>query len=390
MAAPDSGFNPFTPGTARPPLYLGGRSDECRIIDEALALITQPLKDGMLKIAPQTPIKIIGPSGVGKTTLLKYAKVKAQQQGIRVVDNNTLTSLERERDITRGLLRIDDWPERLWSWLSGFSRIPSSGPHGVPFEDRQRQGERTLAQALEGRLKRQPVLLLLDEAKHYDKASFGKLLRKCQNLISDKQPLAVIMAGTPALDDKLDQMGHIFRDSSLGIYINQVSAEATLEILGATFKERGIKVSDDALAFLGEITDNYPYFIQQAGQVVWDAMEGAKRHDVDLSLVEQVQEKLRQAQEGYYRLVYDKIAQKGLLGYANQVVRMVEAAGDEPLVPEQVVRGLSGFEPSADARTTYDELLDLRLVWEDDDRSVRAATPSFFSYFKEEYDQGRS
>ena len=390
MAMPDSDFNPFTPGTARPPLILAGRGDERQIIEEALGLITQPLKDGMLEIAPQSPIKIIGPRGVGKTTLLKDAKVKAQQQGIRVVDNETLTSLDPEGDIISGLLRIDDWPEKIWSWLSGFSNISSIGPKGVSFEERQKHGEKTLTQALEGRLKRQPVLLLLDEAMHYDKASFGKLLQKCQSLIGDKQPLAVIMAGTPSLDDRLGQLDATFLDRSLGIYINQVSAEAALEILGGTFEEQGIKVSDDALAFLAKLTDNYPYFIQYAGQVVWEDMKNSERRDVDLSLVEQLQEEVWRKREGYYKHVYHRISQSKLLDYANQVVRMVETAGADPLLPEQVIKSLASLDSSADAHAIYSQLLDLGLVWEGDDRSVRSAIPSFFSYFKEAYERGLS
>ena len=390
MAASNLDLDLFTPGSGRQPWHLAGHDDGRRIIDEALDLITQPRKDGVVEMAPQSPIKIIGPRGAGKTALLKDTKAKAQKQGIRVVDNAKLDSLELEGDLISGLLRIDDWPERIWSWLSGFSRISSTGQQGLSFEERQIQGEKAFREALEGRLKRQPVLLLLDEAMHYDRASFNKMMQKCQSLIGDKQPLAVIMAGRPSLDDRLCQLEAAFLDRSAGIYIDKVSAKATREILEETFKEQGIKVSDEALALLEQLTDNHPHFIQYAGEAVWEAVQTTGRSDVDLSLVEQAREDLWEKRKGYYIRVYDRIFQSGLLDHANQVVRMVETAGDDLLCPEQVMNNLSGCDSLADARAIYIQLVDLGLVWAGDDRRVRAAIPSFFSYFKEMYDRGRS
>ena len=72
--------NPFAAGPATEPAYLAGRDQELQTISRALNRITEARdeKTGILEMTPLAPIKIVGPRGVGKTTLLKEAAGKGR------------------------------------------------------------------------------------------------------------------------------------------------------------------------------------------------------------------------------------------------------------------------------------------------------------------------
>ena len=375
--------NPFVPGTATEPPHLAGREEQRGIISETLRIITKPLVAGCLERSPLTPIKIIGPRGAGKTTLLGVAEVEARQQGIHVVDIARLRNLNPDSDIINGLLDGMDIREHALLWLHAFYQFSLS----IFTARRKHYEKRTIARVLQQLLRRKPVLLLLDEAMHYDVASLGDLLQACQQMIKKKRPLAVMMAGTPALDGKLNKADASFINRCQSMYIHQLSDEAVRDALRKPLLDNGVKVADEALDLMASWTDNYPYFVQLAGREVWKAMRKAKRNEVDLALAQGAEAAMQKEREIYYHSVYEKIAEYEALAYASQVVSIVEAA-DPPLPPEEVAAELAAANDGmseGEARKIFNLLLDNSLVWSADERRVHPAIPSFFSYFKQEY-----
>ena len=376
--------NPFAPGTATEPPYLAGREEQRRIISDALRLIVKPRVDGRLEQAPPTPIKIVGPRGVGKTTLLALAETEARQQGIHVVENAELPHLDPSSEIISGLLEGMDFRERSLLWLSGFFK---GGVAGF-FVERKHYEKQTFARVLRARLRRHPVLLSLDEAMHYDVESLGTLLQACQQMIKQKRSLAVIMAGTPALEVRLKQADATFIRRCQPMYINQLSDEAVRDALRKPLLDNGAAaVSDEALDLMASWTDNYPFFVQLAGREVWEAMRNAKRNEVDLALAQKAEAAMQGRRQIYYQDVYEDIRDARALAYASQVVAIVEAA-DTSLPPEIVVAELAAANDGMSeekANEVFNLLLDNSLVWSADKRRVHPAILSFFSYFKQEY-----
>ncbi len=372
--------NPFVPGTALEPPHLAGREEQRDIISETLRLIAKPLVGGGLERSPLTPIKIVGPRGAGKTTLLGVAGVEARQQGIHVVNIARLRNLNPDSDIINGLLDGMDIREHALLWLNAFYQFSLS----IFTARRKHYEKRTIARVLQQLLRRKPVLLLLDEAMHYDVTSLGDLLQACQQMLMLKRPLAVMIAGTPALDGRLHQADASFINRCQSIYIHQLSDEAVREALSKPLLDNGVKVADEALDLMAGWTDNYPYFIQLAGREVWKAMRKAKRNEVDLALAQGAEAAMQKERQIYYHSVYEKIADADALDYASQVVAIVEDE-DPPLPPEEVAAELAATNDgmsSEEARKIFNLLLDNSLVWFTNDAKVRAAIPSFFQYFK--------
>ena len=375
--------NPFAPGPSTKPPHVAGREEQLDLIRKALQLIVEPLAEGKLEHSPPRPIKIIGPRGAGKTTLLNLAGAEAQRQGIHVIKNIPQPAEDPRALIINGLKKGMDWRERFPLALSRLSKIRGGfGPASAAAE--RDQEKQTLVEVLQARLRRHPVLLLLDEAMHYDVAFFSTLLQAYQMMIGEQRPLAVIMAGTPALDGRLKQVNATFINRCRSIYIHQISDEAVRDALRKPLLDNGVKVADEALGLMAGWTDNYPYFVQLAGEVVWEAMQKAKRKEVDLALAQDAEAAMQEERQGYYHDVFEDIAKVAPLDYASQVVAFVEAA-DTPLSPEEVREDLAAANDGMSeekAREVFNLLLDNSLVWFTNDAKVRAAIPSFFQYFK--------
>ena len=278
-----------------------------------------------------------------------------------------------------------DWRERIPLELSRLVRLGGGvGPANASAE-REQQEQDTFGIVLQTRLRRQPVLLLLDEAMHYDVVSLGDLLQTCQLMIGAKLPLAVMMAGTPALDERLNETKATFIHRCQAMYIHRLSDEATRDALRKPLLDNGVKqVADEALDLMASWTDNYPFFIQLAGEAVWEAMQKAKRNEVDLSLVQGAEAAMQKKRQGYYLRVYGVISKAEALDYASQIIAIVEATAS-PLTPEEVMEELAAANngmSSQEARKIFDLLLDNSLIWFLEDGMVRAAIPSFFQYFK--------
>ena len=381
---PASTSNPFKPGTGLSPPYVAGRKDELDLIDKALRAIVQPRSKGRLQESPLSPIKIVGPRGVGKTTLLSCAREMAEAYKIQVV------RLDHLKDGASGSafdsLIAEMMPEGKFDHAFAAELKLPPDIAKVKYSARPKQSKHyvTILKAL---MSKKPVLFLMDEVMHYDEALLGMILQKNQRLLSEKWALAMIVAGTPALNQHLRKVNATFINRTDDIDINDLSDAAVREALVKPLKQRKIKVTDGALDLLASWTDNYPYFVQAAGRAVWDVLEGASGSKVDLTVVKKAEPAMNKTRKTIYHKVYEDLQDLGLANYANQAIAIVEEA-DQPLTPAQVIKRLAASNQDMDeqnAKEIFDLLRNKDLIWLAGKRRVYPSIPSFFTYFKQEY-----
>ena len=388
MAEEQLSGNPFHPGTGLPPEHLAGREPEQALLKGALDMITGPRKGDhgpLLGRAPQ-PLKIVGPRGVGKTVLLAWTKSVVNPEDADVV---SLADLPHS-----------DSGEAFSEFLSELANVPGFDlkKHGetqaykyIQMALNWQPGQpsvRGFRQILRERLQIRPLLLLLDEVMHYDADMLGQLLRHGRLLMSKNWPLAIVLAGTPALEAHLDDVDATFIDRAEDVYINALKPTATRTALSHPFADRGVKVSDEALKLMLNWTDDYPFFIQTVGSEVWKAKENKGRKEVDLALVQSAEQAIQDKRDGFYKKIFRRIENAGLLEHAMKAVAAIDAA--PKLLPPGRVRDYIAEGTDLKHKGTlkiYNKLLDAGLYWELSDNRVRAAIPSFFTYFKEEYKQ---
>ena len=356
------------------------------MLKKSLAAIAGPRESdyGPLRGEVPPPLKIVGSRGVGKTALLTWVKRVADPKEVDVVRLNFVPK-RKSKDVISGLLKkvakipglsrqkaeagAYDLLQRALKWKSG----------QPPLKD--------FEEIMEARLMFRPLLLLLDEVMHYDAKMLTQILQQSQGLANDRWPLALVLAGTPALNVHLKKVDATFINRAEEININDLDPTSTRDALIKPFTDRGVKVSDEALELMVSWTDDYPFFIQVVGSKVWDAKKGAAEVDVDL--VRSVEQAVLERRNLFYASIYSMIDDDDeLLECAMKAVEAIEAA-TKPLTPKQVRTRIAegtGLSPK-DARKAFNQLLDAGLFWERSDRRVHAAIPSFFNYFKEEYKQ---
>ena len=241
-----------------------------------------------------------------------------------------------------------------------------------------------LEEALLAVLRNQPVLLSLDEVMHYELVELEILLRTCQKLISNNHPLAVIMAGTPQLEQHLEQVEPSFIERISNIYINTLSDTATQEALTKPFEMRGAKLSLPALRQMVKLTDNYPFFIQIVGREVWNAMRAAGKREAGLAEVDSAKKEIDGDITSFHRLVYSKVCNTGLLGPANRVMKFL-TKNDGKLPRLEILSVLTGKKMKVYGKEQIDifnQLVDRGLIWETEGK-FSAGIPSFFDYCKQ-------
>ena len=377
--------NPFAPGFGVFPEHVAGRKGEFALLEEALQSIDKSkIEDGLLKRGSKVPIVLTGPRGVGKTLLLTLMEERAKEMEIPV------TRLEHAKDLKKGdamgrlikeVARGVD--KELLKKVKGFNAsIPGFGL-GLDFKDDPADG---FEQLLQARLHQGPLALLMDEAHHYQNDILGFMLQVGQQLISQRHPLVILLAGTPDLRSCLMNIEATFMARSESIHINLLTTKESKEALSEPFAKRGIEVEPEALEMMWSLTDNYPYFVQLAGSQVWKSLPSKGKRRVDIALVEQAREKISDRRNEFYDTVYNELLAGGLTSYALQVaeaiIRQKDATAKRKTI-ESVLQQKNSNLSEEKVKSIVDSLQRIGFIWQGRKSHMEAGIPSFFTHLQE-------
>ena len=376
---------PFTPGTGHTPEHIGGREDVFDVLEDALQSIAPNEAqgaDGLLEHDAMPPIVITGPRGVGKTLLLRWMEEQAQEMKIHVA------RLEYVKDLAAGdalgnlFDEIAGGDASLLELVKGFNL--SVGPLGGGVD--LGAATRTYKNVLQSRLSQGPLVLLMDEAHHYEAKYLGLMLQVGQRLINQRYPLVMLLAGTPDLQSYLMKIEATFMTRSKDIYINLLATEESKDALSTPFTNRGIEVEPEALEMMWGMTDNYPYFVQLVGAEVWEALPKDGKRRVDVALVKQAQEEIGEERRNFYRKIYNEMNAKELTPYALQtaeiLARQPNAQAKRKDIELVLLEKNSGIK-AAKAREIVDGLQWLGFIWQGRKDYMEPGIPSFFTYLHE-------
>ena len=256
-------LSPFVPGTGSVPPVLAGRTSHKQRLRELCDRLLSP------EHKVYRPAVIIGPRGNGKTVLLRWLKQYAEKLGVDTdwVTPQNIPSLEALAERVR---------DKRWSRRQAVQEVGVSGKIGdmegsaaVRLAERQGQMPPDLTRILTKRATKKPFALLVDEAHTLNTEVGSSLLNSAQEVL-DKVPFFLVLAGTPDLQDALDEMNSTFWNRSLPVGVGRLKPKDAKLAIEEPLAEARIRLGCEDLwqNVLAEC-QGYPYFVQLLGDSLW-------------------------------------------------------------------------------------------------------------------------
>jgi hypothetical protein len=284
--------NPYTPGAGTRPSALTGRDDEI----ESFSTLLARLRDGR---SEQSQI-ITGLRGVGKTVLLNTFEDQAESAGWHTVFRELTqeTSLPEllAKDVQRLLrdLKLSTKvAETVRAALSTLSAFKLTDPSGFEFSiDVKRLQEHHLTDDLTelflqlGRVakdKNVGIAFFLDEVQFVKEPEFRALISALHRAMQKQLPITLAAAGLPQIPrlagEARSYAERLFRFPHIG----RLDEAAARDALVLPAEREGASYEEGAVRLTLELTQGYPFYIQEFGKHIWNLAKASPitRDDVD-------------------------------------------------------------------------------------------------------------
>ena len=332
-----SSFCPFNPTAGRPPPYLAGREQEQRSIARDLHY---------LQHGEQMPLAtvVFGPRGNGKTALLRWAQRLALEKGIQAI-NVASSMIKTEDAVVRELLA-----EQRWNGI-----VEAASAFGI-HTSTDRQRPISIRGALGKRVRKHPLLLLIDEAHTLDPDVGQQLLHAAQEVYGEGAGLLLMVAGTPDLPDHLQEMQATFWERCRVLPLARLEARASADAVRIPMEATNRSISGEALEQVVQESHGYPFFLQHWGKVLWHEVETAER-TIGMDDVDRARPRFEKARDLFYGLRYAELRKKQLVAPATALAR---AFGDrEELRESAVAEALQTVLVSENLPSSPDDIMGL-------------------------------
>lgn len=292
--------NPFAPGAGSRPPELAGRA--AILEDVAIAL-------DRIRAGRQAQSRILtGLRGVGKTVLLNEIRRAAEGEGLACVpieapEGQSLPAMLVPA-LRTALLKLDRGQSAMTLAKRGLGALArfvkafklSYGELEASFD----LGEIGIADNgdleadlidlvdLAGRAAGErgtALVLIIDELQYVAERELAALITALHRARQNDRPITLVGAGLPQL---IGQMGkaksyaeRLFVFSNIG----PLDTDAATAALAHPIEAEGCSIAPDAVARILELTEGYPYFLQEWGKQSWDAADACPitLADVDIA-----------------------------------------------------------------------------------------------------------
>lgn len=312
--------NPFAPGAGNPPPELAGRAN---LLEEAEIALRRVL----LGRSAQSLI-LVGLRGVGKTVLLVRLKGIAEEHGYRTAfveahEGKSLAELllPSLRNLLFSLSMVESAKEKARRGLRvlrGFL-----GALKINFGELDLEigldPERGVADSgdLESDLPNllyvvaeaaqsagRSIALLIDELQYFAESEFSALIMSMHKVSQANLPLVMIGAGLPQVlalaGSSKSYAERLFRYPPIGA----LAMNDAVEAIRVPIEQEGAAITDAAIARIVDVTQRYPYFLQQWGHDAWNISDGPiiQADDIDRATAKAIQT----LDQGFFKVRFDR------------------------------------------------------------------------------------
>jgi len=275
-------LNPYNPGAGAPPPELAGRDD---LLEQARVAVARA-KAGR----PARCALMLGLRGVGKTVLLNAFEAIAEDENCQTalieIDPAKPLAQQLAPKLQHVLHRLDRMKragadlQRAFGSLRSFASMfkasvgdidfslagpPATGDLAIDLTDL------FLAIADAAKKRDTAIVLLIDEIQYVQKDDLSALIMAMHKISQRQLPLLLFGAGLPQLaklaGDARSYAERLFDYPPIG----PLSPAGARQALASPAEREGVKYAPDALDYVIEQTEGYPFFLQVWGAHCWEA-----------------------------------------------------------------------------------------------------------------------
>lgn len=310
--------NPYRPGAGMSPAYLAGRDTT---INEAQNIL-QAINYGY----SARSVVYYGLRGVGKTVLLNYIENLADEMDL---PSEYMEIAERDRSfqyqmalhiyklINRlSLLKnIESHIKKALSILKAFTI--KYGCDDISIEVNPANGisdtgnltndmtELFLALGVIAQKQNKGVVLFIDEIQYIKDDEFEALMEAIHRTNQKNYPIVIFSAGLPKIAKIAGDVKSYAERLFDFIEIDSLNNEEAKLALIEPAKRFQIKYTDEAVNKIIEITQGYPYFLQEYGKWVWECKK--EESIIDIKIVNKAYDKFEQSlDKAFFKVRHDR------------------------------------------------------------------------------------
>lgn len=313
--------NPYAPGAGTPPPELAGRDELRDTVRIALARVRLG--------RPTKSVLMVGLRGVGKTVLLDCMREDAEASGIQTVfveapESRSLPGILAPQ-LRQALLRLSrndkakDLAQRALRGLAGFATAlkvkyqdievgldfepePGLADNGDLEQDLLALLEATGAAAKEAET---ALSLFVDELQYVEEDELAALITALHRTTQRRLPVVVVGAGLPQLRGRMGRAKSYAERLFDFPEVGPLTPEAARMAIARPAEAEGVRIADDALQRIIDVTYGYPYFLQEWGKHAWEAADASP---IALDDVERASETAIAAlDESFFRVRFDRL-----------------------------------------------------------------------------------
>lgn len=312
--------NPFSPGAGSPPPELVGREG---VLEQARVLL------GRIRVGrPEKSVLLTGLRGVGKTVLLNEMERMAVAQDYRTLSIEAHEEKSLAALLTPSLRRLlfdlnrlagaGDKVRRglavLKSFVSALRINLGDVELGLDIDPERGSADSGdlesdlpslfLAVAEAAHERNAAVALLVDEIQYFNAVELSALIMAMHKMQQRQLPLVLLGAGLPILPglagESKSYAERLFSFPTIGA----LSASDAAKALRDPVTEVGVAFDPHALTRIVDLTQGYPYFLQEWGYQAWNHATASPitRADVDRA----TRTVINRLDENFFRVRFDR------------------------------------------------------------------------------------